>query len=140
MAGLSPLGFENYRDYLRQLYLLNKSNKSPYSYRHFAKDLGFNPSNYFHLVINGTRDLSVKSLETLLSHTEWSSPEKNYFKVLVEFNHSDDAKTQKILQNKLAKILGKNRTLVKSDEEHYFSRWYIPILRELNLQLFKVTN
>lgn len=131
MESPTPLHYEDYRKFLSDLYLWKKDQTKRYSYRQFAQDLGFSPSNYFHLIINSKRDLTNAAFETIIKNLNLSTPEKNYFKVLVKLNHTTDPTQKKILKIKLSKILGNNRTVLKTDQEQYFGRWYIPILREV---------
>lgn len=125
------LNYSDYRLFLKDLYQAKKSSRAGYSYRRFAADLGFNPSNYIHLVITGKRNLSPEAVDKIKSKLKWTAQQKKYFINLVLHNQSESAEQKLAYQNELDKILGKKRQVINPDRYAYFSTWYIPVIREI---------
>lgn len=125
----SVLEYQDYRIFLKDLYQERKTSRTGYSYRRFASDLGFTPSNYFHLVITGKRNLSQDAIGKIKTHLKWTAPEKKFFDHLVANNQDADSTEHHKIE--MEKILGKHRKLVHPDQYAYFSNWYIPVLREI---------
>jgi uncharacterized protein (TIGR02147 family) len=123
--------YTNFRTYFKDLYNHRKSIDKKYSYKRLATDLGFSASSFMHLVITGKRDLSVAAVVTILNHSTWSAQEKKFFQHLIQENQASS--TQEATQHRveLDKILGKKRTRISPEEYAYFSKWFIPVLREL---------
>lgn len=127
----SILDFDDYRAFLRDLYAARKRARAGYSYRKFASDLGFSPSNFLHLVVSGKRNLSRDAVETIKKNVKWTAQQRKYFQnlVLLDQEESDAARTG--YRAELDKILGRSRKTLNPDHEAYFSKWYVPVIREI---------
>lgn len=125
------LSYNNYRNFLKDLYTYLKFKKGKYSYRQFAQDLGFKHSNYIHLVVQQKRNLSVEALHKIIHHLKWSSKQKLYFQKLVGYNQGKNPQESIKLNEDIEKILGKRRSILQTDAEAYFTHWYLPVLREI---------
>ena len=127
----SPLDYSDYRQFLKNLYQTRKATLAAYSYRQFSQDLGFQFSNYIHLVIQKKRNLSEESIRKIKLALPWSAHEKKYFHEMVLLNQCEDPKKKQELALKIQKTLEKNRTLIGQDQYAYFSHWYLPVIREI---------
>ncbi|MBX7149535.1 TIGR02147 family protein [bacterium] len=125
------LNYLDYRSFLGDWYRSCKSNTVKYSYRQFASDLGFNPSNFLHLVVTGKRNCSEEAVRKIVKHIKGSAQEKKYFELLVSYNQSENAHSKDEQLKKLEELRGKKRRLIDSDEAKFFVNWYIPVLREI---------
>ena len=125
------LEYSDYRLFLLDLYQERKASRAGYSYRRFAEDLGFDPSNFLHLVVTGKRNLSLAAIDKIKAHIRWTSQQKKYFQYLVLKNQCEDANDSARYHAELEKILGKRRFLLNPDHDAYFSTWYIPVVREI---------
>lgn len=138
----NPTNIYNYTDYRKFLfdyYESQKAKRAGYSYRKFAVDMGFSASNHLHLVIKGSRKLSVAATKTICQKMPWSKNEQEYFQNLVLHNQAENNSDQqkKYLEN-LKSLSGKYKKILSHDQEDYFSNWYLPILREIiDLKIFK---
>lgn len=123
--------YQNYREFLKEAYLDEKKKRASYSYRQFASDLGFKPSNFIHLIVSGKRNLSLEAVQVILDHFKWPAREKKYFHFLVLYNQAQNEGEKIEFKDKLEHIRGQKKSLVKPDQETYFSTWYLPVLREI---------
>lgn len=123
--------YSDYRQFLKELYVVRKQMRAGYSYRRFATDLGFQPSNHLYLITQGKRGLSREGIEKIKKHLSWTSQQKRYFESLVFLAQSTSAAEIRNHRNTLDKILGKRRQTLYPDQYAYFSAWYIPIIREV---------
>ena len=127
---INILNYQDYRIFLNDLYTQQREAHKRYSYRQFAEDLGFKASNFLHLVIGRKRGLSDEAIGKMQKHIDWTAQEKKYFYNLVHFNQAATEKERLGFKTKLDKLMGDQRGLISEDEHDYFSKWYIPILKE----------
>ena len=119
-------------DYLRALYLYIKKQSPRYSYRKFADELGYGPSNYMHLICTGQRKLTIKAAKDLSSTLSLRGDERRYFELLVSHECSSSPNKKEELFSELIDL--KHKTLpsvVERDMLEYLSEWYYPVVREL---------
>ncbi|MEI8027626.1 MAG: TIGR02147 family protein [Pseudomonadota bacterium] len=133
-AAASQKVFEFLRpsDYLRAVYLHIKKHSSRYSYRKFADELGYGPSNYMHLICTGQRKLTLKAAKDLSSTLQLRGDERRYFELLVSHECTTSPNKKEDLFSELIEI--KHKTLpsvIERDMLEYLSEWYYPVVREL---------
>ncbi|MBU0505464.1 MAG: TIGR02147 family protein [bacterium] len=131
MRQIQILDYSNYRVFLKDCYEKKKQQLGKYSYRQFSDDMGFAASNYLHLVVSGQRNLSEDAVNKILTRFKWQANEKKFFKNLVLYNQAKKDEDKNKYRQILEKILGKKRVLIGFDQFSYFSKWYLPILREM---------
>ena len=123
--------YEDYRTFLKDCYDFRKSSMKKYSYRAFAEDLGFEASNFLHLIVTGKRNLSLDALQRIQKNFDWTAQQKKYFHNLVLFNQAESESEKNKLKNELEKICGRKRQLLTEDQYAYFTMWYLPVLKEV---------
>lgn len=123
--------YNDYRIFLKDFYHTNKKGKKKYSYRQFATDLGFKPTNYIHLVLTGKRNLSLDAINKIKSKLPWTAQQKKFFNFLVLFNQSKTSEESRKYEIELERIVGKKRVVLNPDKYAYFGTWYIPVLKEI---------
>lgn len=123
--------YRDYCDYLAAIYQEQKLIQQRYSYHQFSADLGFTRSGYLHLIIKKKRLLTQKAMQTIATALALNEKEGRHFKSMVDYLRAPGDEKGEILAN-LIKRGGKPgvRYLEKS-QFRYFSRWYIPAVREL---------
>lgn len=121
----------DYRQCLKDLYRSRKEKDRTYSYRKFAQDLGFKPSNFLHLVVAGKRNLSLKAIKNIQDNVSWSAQTKKYFYYLVQFNQTKDSEEKNAAYEEMQRVLGRRRTTLKPEQHHLFSHWFLPVLKEV---------
>lgn len=76
--------FTNYREFLRARYLELKASDPAFSHRSFAKAAGLGSPNYLKLVIDGARELALKSAKAFARGLRLNPSEADYFVSLVD--------------------------------------------------------
>lgn len=124
--------YVDYRAYLFDLYELRKSLQSPFSYLHFAQELGFSPTNVIRLVIAGKRSLAPKSAQKIAKSLKFTPIDRRYFLTLVGYN---DAKSPKLKKQKFNELLAIKQECLSEEDGRglvdYFSHWSRPVIREV---------
>jgi len=103
-----------------------------FSYRNFSRLAGFSSPNFLKLVIDGHRNLTNTSIAKIAKGFKLKKTEREYFENLVYMNqaadhHERDHYYKKIISMKTPKEM----KLLQSARYDYFSKWYLPVLREL---------
>jgi len=80
----------DYRNFLRDLYHVNKLQDERFSYRSFALKIGFKSQSTLLMIIKGQRSLSLKSVAKLSKGIKLTENEETYFEILVKFNNETD--------------------------------------------------
>ena len=79
----SPLGFSDYRTFLKHLLESRKEKNSSYSLRALARDISMSPSQ-LSAVLSGKKRISVGKAYTISKHLQLSHHETEYLLSLVE--------------------------------------------------------
>ena len=125
--------YSDFRTYLKDFYSSRKESAKDFSYRTFAKEMGFPSPNHLNLVMAGKRDIGIKSLSRLIDRLPLKNDsEKDYFNYLVFFCQSNSP-VQKNYYYGLMAGLQKPQKIRKLLDKHYdyYSEWYHPVVREL---------
>lgn len=132
-----PLIFEytDYRDFLRDLYRHCKSlSPQSFSYRSFALRTQMSSPNYLKRVIDKERHLSVQTLHRFAKAFQLKNNEVHFFELLVHYTKAKTAAQKEFYFTRMRqfKKFRLHQNLL-SDQYDYFSRWYIPAIREMVL-------
>ncbi|MBF0107445.1 MAG: TIGR02147 family protein [Deltaproteobacteria bacterium] len=125
------INYADYRNFLTDAYLQKKTLEKRYSYKKFSKELGFSHSNFLLLVIKSMRNLSLAGIQKVSKGLRFGPQEQRYFKSLVLYNQAEDEVEKKQFEKKLKGILGGHRSLLTDEQMAYFSKWYLPVIREI---------
>lgn len=125
--------YSNYRDYLRDFYQFRKERKgSKFSYRLFSRLLGFSSPNSVKRIILGERNISKKSIGSVINGLKLDKQQTLYFKSLVEFTHGKtDQEKRKHLQ--VMKYLRACHEVGSLDEmySNFLTTWYYLSIHEM---------
>lgn len=128
---VSIFDYTDYRRFLRHFYHRKKEDTGHFSYRYFSNKAGFSSHNVLKLVINGDRNIAVKSIKKFIKALGLSQIEGEHFRLMVLANQSAGEKEQ-IHFNALLRHKEGAQSRVLSDMEHRFYReWYHPVMREV---------
>ncbi len=124
--------YNDYREFLKDMFLFKKETTPSFSYRFFSRLAGFSSPNFLKLVMEGQRNLTNTSIASVAKGFKFKKPERDFFENMVFMNqaaaHSErDHYYRKMLA---AKTHGKLKT-IETARYDYFSRWYLPVIREL---------
>lgn len=122
----------DYRKYLESYYKEQKEKNRFFSYRYFAQRAGINSPSFLKWIIDGKRNLTRPVIEKFITAIKLNPKEATYFRNLVLFNQ---AKTSEEKQEHYAVLrsLSANvkESILAADQFDYFSKWYVPVIREL---------
>lgn len=129
---VSITGYLDVVGYLRALYQQVKEANSPYSYRHFAEELGFGFTNYMHLVLTGKREISLEVAAKVVEKLGMKRADRDYFMALIAYHRARDHRQREILFGEIVRIR-QRQTPQELDQDMlaYLSEWYHPVVREL---------
>jgi len=88
--------YTDYRQFLRDWFVLVKKSDSRFSYRYIARLAGFKSPNFFKLVSEGQRNLTIESAVKLAKAVKLTQVETDFFLLLMEFNQTTDLLTSGI--------------------------------------------
>lgn len=122
----------DYRKFLRDWYTEKKRSRTSFSFRCFSKRAGFRSTNFFKLVMEGSRNLTEKSLAKFVIGLKLNKQEQEFFQNLVFFNqsktHEDrDSYYQRMLQSRKFSQLQP----IEKQQYEFYAAWYHPVVREL---------
>jgi uncharacterized protein (TIGR02147 family) len=124
--------FNDYREYLRDYFALQKQTDPSFTLRSFAKKAGFGAHSFCGYLISGKRNLSPDGARKLGVALGFNKKESDFFELLVAFNQSWAVEQRDELFRRL-NLLRRNSTFYKLNKQHYayFDEWYYPAMREL---------
>ncbi|MEO5667215.1 MAG: TIGR02147 family protein [Bdellovibrionota bacterium] len=126
------VSYDNYRGFLRDWYLHSKSLNSKVSFRFLSQRTGLRSPNYWKLIMEGERKLSNEMIPRFASTLKLPELESHYFHHLVLMNQSDGIKERALHAQHVADLRKRLEPItVTTPQVDYFSRWYLPILREV---------
>jgi len=131
--------YTDYRKYLKDFYLLQKANKSSYSYRVFATHAKLSSPNYLKLVIDGQRRITDRLSHQFVRGLALNPHQARYFKNLILYQESEDIEAKEIYLKEMIKLRRRNlQNLggpqeVAKDRDEILSHWYHWAIRELVL-------
>jgi uncharacterized protein (TIGR02147 family) len=122
----------DYRKFLSHYYEEKKKGSRFFSYRYFAGKAGINSPSFLKHIIDGKRNLTRPVIQKFVIALKLTPKEAVYFRNLVLFNQ---AKTSEEKQEHYAVLRslagGVKESVLNTDQYDYFSKWYIPVIREL---------
>ena len=123
---------QDYREYLREFYQFEKQNDVEFSYRVFSARAGFKSPNFLKLVIEGQRNLTVKSIRGIVTALDLGQEEAQFFKNLVLVNQAKTSteKNQQIRELYKSKVFRELYPL-KQAELEFYQNWYCVPIREM---------
>ena len=129
-----PFIFEytDYRKFLEDYYIEQKSKKRRFSYQKFADKAGFNTKTFLFKVIHGEKALSKKSLGHVAKAMVLKKRETVYFNAMVNFNDAKKTKEREHFFNVMRKYMRRGSAKVLREYQYsYFAKWWHPVIREL---------
>jgi uncharacterized protein (TIGR02147 family) len=133
LAGkIKPTSYKTATDYLAAVYKQLKDSLGDYSYIRFTEDLGFGACNALYLIISGTRPLTLKGAQKIISALDITGVQRKYFLEMVQAARSKDLGEREQSFERLVEL--KSQALVKTLDKsqlEFFSHWYHGAILEL---------
>lgn len=122
----------DYREYLKDYYADRKKRSASFSYRQFSQKAGVRSPSLLREVTEGRRNLTETSIQQFSKGLGLTETDAKIFAALVHYNQAQDPSTR---QQWLEAMRGLRRrvkaSFVPLENHEYYSRWYIPVVREL---------
>ena len=122
----------DYRHYLADLFAALKKEDDSFSYRSFAKMAGSTSPNFLQLITARKLNIGQAQVQALARSLVLSKKEESFLETIVAFDHAkthDEKETyyrRMLLTREYSSI-----AQLQKEQYVYFSRWYLPVIREL---------
>lgn len=127
--------YSDYRKFLKDFYEDRKRRVPSFSHRQFSRKAGLASPSYLREVIDGKRNLTEASLPQFVQALGLGESDASFFRALVNFNQVVDPQAKRAFLETMRGLRRKVPvSLVPLDRYEYYSRWYLPVLRELAIQ------
>jgi uncharacterized protein (TIGR02147 family) len=128
---ISVFDYTDYRKYLADYYVVQKSVNPAFSYRYFARRAGINSSGFYKELIDGKRSLSRALILKFSGAIKHTKKEAEYFENMVYFSEAVSVEERKLYFNKMMSSYESKAYRLLGEQYEYFSRWYYIVIREL---------
>lgn len=120
--------------FLKDLVTAFKRQRPEFTMRYFAKKAGFGSPSYLKMVMDGTRQLTDKSMDRFCEALFISGREKKYFTALVNYNHATHPDEKNQLFAELMRLRPR-KTTTPLDKKHikYLTHHHYACIREMVL-------
>lgn len=127
----SVVEYQDYHTFLGEVFVERKA-RAGFTWREFAKLAGYASPVYLKLVADGKSRLSELGVERVASALGIVGKELQYFRLLVQYNHSQDREFKKQIWSEMRAIAEACQvTVVGAQQYDYYKDWYNPVVREL---------
>lgn len=116
----------NYREFLTDYYAYQKSKNSSFSHRAFSIKAGLSSPSHFKMVVDGSRNLSPKTLSKFVKGLSLENKTASYFETLVYFNQASDNESRSNYFKKLIELRSKKNTSTSLEDIsfEFLSNWF----------------
>ena len=128
----SVFGYEDFREFLRDVHDSQEKEHSKYSWRAIARRANINNPNFLRQVMLGDRNLSAKTIESVGRALGLLGRDLEYWHKLVNYCQAPEGIQKDRYQMELAEMRSSEPIQeISSGFSEYYSHWYIPAIREL---------
>lgn len=129
---VSVFGYVSGADYLERLHSEVQAAQGRYSYRAFAEDLGFEATNYLHLLCRRTRRLAVAAAKRIADALALEPGARRYFILLARYDSARSSAEREVIFEEIMELKGASiEGALGRDQLAYFSQWYHAAVREM---------
>ncbi|MGZ3796823.1 MAG: TIGR02147 family protein, partial [Pseudobdellovibrionaceae bacterium] len=124
--------YDNYRQFLRDVYEYSRQEDAKFSFRYFAKLAGFQSPNYLKLVMDGRRNLALQGIEKCSIALKLNEEEKFFFRNLVLLNQATSIDEKQSYAAELLSCKGYKKLHPLQEHQFiYLTKWYMVPIREM---------
>ena len=135
----SVMEYSSHRVFIRDYYTERKI-RSGFTWRDFAKSVGYSSPVFLKLVCDGKANLSSAGVERVASAMGLIGVDLQYFRLLVQFSQEKNSAEQKRIYAQMRQLAQENSfVLVGEDQYDYYDSWLNPVLREMAPRLSSAT-
>ena len=124
--------YENYRDFLKDYFTLQKSLRAQFSQRSFAQRAGLTSHTFCSYVLNGKRNLSAKTIEAFATTIGLDATKSSFFTSLVHFTQCEEQNEKVQYYEEMQRIrkITKFKTITHQ-QSSFYEKPYNAVIREL---------
>ena len=120
--------YSDYRKFLQEFYVLEKSLDPTFSYRVFAAAIGIDASLLVK-ILQGKRHVSTKNIETFVQFFHFKEGKAEYFREMVAYGKAkNDEQVRKHFET-LQKMRPSSCRELDEARYRYFQQWFYPMIR-----------
>jgi len=123
--------YTNFREFLKNTFTYFKSIDSKYSHRFIAKEVLSGSCGWFSDLINGRTKLTSTNCIRLAKIFKLTDKQLDYFETIVQYDQADSFEEKELCYKKMLSFKELKPIVVNKDQFRFFSKWYIPAIREL---------
>lgn len=127
---MSPLGYLDYRAWLRDLYEERRRSDAFFSYRFMAGKVGTSHS-FLVRVLQGQKHLAEETVDRFVEFLRLDDRQAEYFRTLVRFGRTTSETERRACLERLLMLQGMRMTPVDLGAVDYFKGWIPAALRSL---------
>ncbi|HMA63606.1 MAG TPA: TIGR02147 family protein [Chitinispirillaceae bacterium] len=122
----------DFRAYLLDYFTYRCQIMKNYSHRIMAKELGFPSPNYIKLVMDGQRNVGLRSIDRLMRGLQLNDKEQEFFSNLVFFSQAKTNIGKNYYYGLMSSIRNPlNTASITTGAYRYYNEWYHCVVREL---------
>lgn len=123
--------YTDYRKFIRDYYEERKRS-SAFTWRDFARDVGFSSAVYLKYVSEGKKNLSLSAAGSVARAMGLVGFEAEYFVLMVSYAHAKNDKAKRAaFEQRCALAMAHKVRVLGNEEFDYFKSWKNPVIREL---------
>lgn len=124
--------YNDYRKYLADYYKDRKKRSASFSYRYFCMKSGIKSPIYYKEIVSGKRNLTPSTINAFIKGLKLNATDAAFFTALVHFNQSKTEQEKQYFLDRMRNLRRKvTQKTISLDYYEYYSRWFIPVVREL---------
>lgn len=123
--------YRDYRDFVVNRFKQIKSRNRRFTYRYIAERLGIKSAGQVTSILNGSANLTKRTLPNMVELLDLREREKTYFKLLVDYNQTTAFNEKRELLNKLTKYTKSSAIKVNQNQYEFYQKWYYAAIRDL---------
>lgn len=119
--------YSDYRTFLSDFYTGRKEKNPNYSHRVFAQQAGLSSPSHLLMIINGSRNLSTKTIPKFVEGLKLKGQEASYFELLIQYNQSENLEQKSRYFGEMMAMRSIHKSLHPLEKERFefLSKWYI---------------
>jgi uncharacterized protein (TIGR02147 family) len=117
--------YADFRKFLEDYQAGRQAADKTFTRARFCKELGLpNTRSFFNDIVKGARSVSRNYVERFTRALGLGEQEAEYFRVLVEFNQSEDPRDREMLFDRLVSLNRTPARFIRPEEYEFYRRWH----------------
>jgi uncharacterized protein (TIGR02147 family) len=130
-SSINIFNYTDYRIFLNDLFIYHKNIDPKYSHRFIAKEVEASSTGWFSDILKSRINCTPRFVIKLANLFKLTDKQKEYFELLVLYNQAGSIEEKHTYFKKMLSFTSIKCKLVFADQFTFYSKWYIPAIREL---------